>query len=198
MPSTLAILDTPRTFYNEQLSLRSPNDGDFQALNRIFTSSYIIATDPGNEVWEGQESRFVNTVRGGAESEPPTLAIFLITSTQHNNEVIGLTGFPKIMMEDCGLVGHVGIQVLPEFAKKGFGTEAVIMSISYGFRTLGMDSITIATFDDNEGMKKIVEKLKTKGIWNPKKENDNIRYQTLENGKTDILYTISNTEWKQG
>ncbi len=185
MPSTLAILDTPRTFYNEQLSLRSPNEGDFQALNRIFTSSYIIATDPGNEVWEGQESRFVNTVRGGAESEPPTL-------------VIGLTGFPKIMMEDCSLVGHVGIQVLPEFAKKGFGTEAVIMSISYGFRTLGMDSITIVTFDDNEGMKKIVEKLKTKGIWNPKKGNDNVRYQTLENGKTDILYTISNTEWKQG
>jgi RimJ/RimL family protein N-acetyltransferase len=103
-------------------------------------------------------------VQGGAESEPPTLVIFLITSTQHNNEVIGFTGFPKIMIEDCGLVGHIGIQVLLEFAKKGFGTEAVIISISYGFRTLGIDSITIVTFDDNEGTKKIIEKLKTKGI----------------------------------
>jgi RimJ/RimL family protein N-acetyltransferase len=50
------------------------------------------------------------------------------------------------------------------------------MSISYGFRTLGMDSIIIVIFNNNEGMKKIIEKLKTKGIWNPKKENDNIWY----------------------
>ena len=115
-------------------------------------------------------------MRGGAESEPPTLAIFLITSMQYNNEIIGFTGFPKIIIEDCGLVGHIGIQVLPEFAKKGFRTETVIISISYRFRILDIDSITIVTFDNNEGIKKIIEKLKTKGIWNPKKENDNIRY----------------------
>ena len=50
----------------------------------------------------------------------------------------------------------------------------MIISINYGFRTLGIDSITIVTFNDNEGIKKIIEKLKIKGIWNPKKENDNI------------------------
>ena len=80
------------------------------------------------------------------------------------------------MMEDCGLVGHIGIQVLPEFAKKGFKIEAVIISINYGFKTLDIDSITIVTFNDNEGIKKIIEKLKIKGIWNPKKEYNNIRY----------------------
>jgi RimJ/RimL family protein N-acetyltransferase len=103
-------------------------------------------------------------VRGGAKSELLTLAIFLITFTQYNNEVISFTGFPKIIIEDCGLVGHISIQVLLEFAKKGFKTEVVIISISYKFRTLGIDSITIVTFDDNEGIKKIVKKLKIKGI----------------------------------
>lgn len=58
-------------------------------------------------------------MRGGAESKPPILAIFLITSTQYNNEVIGFTSFLKIIMEDYGLVGHISIQVLLKFAKKG-------------------------------------------------------------------------------
>jgi len=53
---------------------------------------------------------------------------------------------------------------LLEFAKKGFKTEAIIINISYKFRTLSIDSITIVTFDNNEGIKKIVKKLKTKGI----------------------------------
>jgi RimJ/RimL family protein N-acetyltransferase len=65
---------------------------------------------------------------------------------------------------------------LLKFAKKGFKTEAIIISISYKFKTLSINSITIVIFDDNEGIKKIVKKLKIKGIWNPKKENDNIRY----------------------
>jgi hypothetical protein len=40
----------------------------------------------------------------------------------------------------------------------------VIISISYRFRTLGIDSIIIVTFDNNKGIKKIIEKLKIKGI----------------------------------
>ena len=38
------------------------------------------------------------------------------------------------------------------------------MSISYGFRILGIDSIIIAIFNNNKEMKKIIEKLKIKGI----------------------------------
>jgi RimJ/RimL family protein N-acetyltransferase len=196
--SSLAILDTPLTFDDKQISLRSPNHGDIQALNSIFTCRHIIETDPGNEGWAGREGQFVSVVRERAESEPPTLALFLITSKQHNDKVIGFSGFGKIVKEDSwGLVGYVGIQVLPEFTRKGVGSEALIMSIGYGFSKLGMDSITIATFHDNEGMKKIVEKLKTKGIWKPEKERVDVRYKTLESGKIDVLYTISKTEWKQ-
>ena len=52
----------------------------------------------------------------------------------------------------------------------------MIISINYGFKTLDIDSITIVTFNDNEGIKKIIEKFRIKSIWNPKKEYNNIRY----------------------
>jgi outer membrane protein assembly factor BamA len=48
------------------------------------------------------------------------------------------------------------------------------MSINYKFKTLSINNIIIITFNNNEGIKKIIKKLKIKGIWNLKKENDNI------------------------
>lgn len=186
MPSP-AILAAPLTSESKKISLRSPTHDDTEALHRIFTNSQILESDPGNDIWTRPPyniGRFVDQVLGDAKLDPPEVAIFLIISTD-NSEVIGLTGFRSIVNTPHSRVGDVSIQVLPDFWNKKVGTEALVMSIDYGFGDLDMDQITITTSSVNEKIKNITANLRTKGEWEEVQPKEVIRY------------TISRIDWGQ-
>lgn len=96
--------------------------------------------------------------------------------TQHNllvlvdGVVVGITGFGwigpcKTQSDDNDasfvekeLAGAVGVVLNPEARRKGYGYEALRISIDYGLRELGLSEVRLGTTSRNVGMKGLMER----------------------------------------
>lgn len=54
---------------------------------------------------------------------------------------------------DGGLAGAVGIVLNPEVRRRGYGFEALRISIDYGLRELGLKEVRLGTTSRNVGMR---------------------------------------------
>jgi predicted acetyltransferase len=54
--------------------------------------------------------------------------------------------------------GHIGYVVVPQFQRRGFGTEILRLALIYGRARLGLTRVLITCDDDNIGSIKVIER----------------------------------------
>lgn len=82
---------------------------------------------------------------------------------------------------------EIGIDILPEYQGKGYGTEAINWTLEWGFQAAGLHRIAIRAFEYNYGARKLYERLgfKHEGtareeIWSQGRYWDSYQYAMLE------------------
>ena len=71
-------------------------------------------------------------------------------------EPVGICGFVK---RDYLEHPDIGFAILPKFEGKGYMSEAALATISYGFEVLKFQTILAVTTEENQGSKKILDKI---------------------------------------
>lgn len=71
--------------------------------------------------------------------------------------VLFLTGSPTHLAHHRNT--DLGIDILPEFQGKGYGSEAIRWALDWAFDTAGMHRMTIRTFEYNEGARRLYPRL---------------------------------------
>lgn len=54
---------------------------------------------------------------------------------------------------------EIGIEILPEYQGKGYGTEAIQWALDWAFRRAGMHKVDIGAFEWNYGARKLYERI---------------------------------------
>jgi RimJ/RimL family protein N-acetyltransferase len=75
---------------------------------------------------------------------------------------IGISGFGWIGWnkdgdESAGRAGSLGVVLNPEHRRKGYGYEALWISVDYGLRELGLVEVRVGTTSKNLGMRRLME-----------------------------------------
>jgi RimJ/RimL family protein N-acetyltransferase len=102
------------------------------------------------------------------------------------NELIGSCGFLEI--DNLNQTAEIGIFIGNKiFWKKGYGTEAMVLLMDYGFKALNLHNILLRVFSFNEGAIKCYEKIGFKLI-GKRREALKRGNKTFEIIYMDILY----------
>ena len=100
--------------------------------------------------------------------------------------MIGCGGFNSIFMEDGRKVVDTGVMIDSSEWRKGYATEALLISYQYAFETLGADIVQMETLQINRPLRNLAKKiLGLNGI-----ERDG------EHGP-EVLLRMTNEEWLQ-
>lgn len=87
---------------------------------------------------------------------------------------------------------NIGIDILPDYQRKGYGTEAINWITKWGFQTYGLHRIGIESFSHNEGAGRLYEKL---GFVPEQRLREALWYQ---GGWSDQLgFAMLEDEWRQ-
>jgi RimJ/RimL family protein N-acetyltransferase len=89
--------------------------------------------------------------------------------------------------------GNLGIVIFnPAFWNKGYGTEAVQLILTYGFKTLNLHSIELEVFDNNPRAQRCYEKV---GFQKMGRRRESV----YSDGKyiDSLLLDITSTEWEE-
>lgn len=83
---------------------------------------------------------------------------------------------------------YISIDVLPEYQRKGYGSEAINWVLEWGFQLHGLHRIGIESFSHNEGAGRLYEKLgfileqrKREALWYNGGWSDQLGFAMLEN-----------------
>jgi RimJ/RimL family protein N-acetyltransferase len=92
-------------------------------------------------------------------SEPLTRLNFLVLDSGAPVGVsgIGWIGWQNKDDESAGRAGAVGVMLNPEVRRKGFGYEAMRISVDYGLRELGLAEVRVGTTSKNVAMRQLME-----------------------------------------
>ena len=86
------------------------------------------------------------------DGQLPTLAIIL----KENNQMIGTL---ELHSYEEGFKAELGYSINPEYANRGFATEASFKALEWGFDILGLERIECTMYVSNIASKKVSEKL---------------------------------------
>ncbi|MFO7792975.1 MAG: GNAT family protein [Candidatus Saliniplasma sp.] len=87
---------------------------------------------------------------------------------------------------------EIGLWIIPDFWKKGYGTEASELMVDYGFKELNLHRIFAGAFRNNPGSSKIWEKL---GF---EKEGVSRDVDFVDGEYVDLInYSILEEEWEE-
>lgn len=172
MPGSLFLkgkLASLRTVEEEDLEFMTEN------INHPDVRSSLRSHLPVNKI---QERKFLEDI-----SENTDELHLLIWDV---NDRIGITSLFDI---DHRLAkAEIGLWIIPDFWKKGYGTEASKLMVEYGFKELNLHKVIARTLEDNDASQKIWEKLgfEKEGVSRDEafidgKYIDMIRYSILEN-----------------
>lgn len=114
--------------------------------------------------------------------------IFAVRSKSDNN-LVGVTGFENILWNNGTAVIYIGIGDASSRGK-GFGTEALALTMEFGFQELNLHRIQLNVLSYNEPAVKLYEKLgfKKEGTYREFIHRDGKRYDMY-------LYGILRPEW---
>lgn len=184
--------------------LRAPALSDLQPIKAMFSEPSNIEFDesarrsPATD--EGMTGA-INAMRAGAAHTPPTKSNFLIISTapETDGELIGITGLGLIKnlpepewptgavggTDGFYKIGNVGVMINPKWRGKGVATEAVRLSIVFGFTQMDMQEVTMGTLEINKKMVKVMKRLGWEG-----------KVVVDEKGAREIVYGMKKEEWE--
>ncbi|MGE0400627.1 MAG: GNAT family N-acetyltransferase [Kofleriaceae bacterium] len=124
----------------------------------------------------------------------------IVWSIESGGELAGAIGLHGIKFQlsawrvDRAELGYwVGIP----FQRRGFGMEAATEVIRFGFETLGLHKITVGCLAQNEGSRKIIERLGFRfvgrhedDVWRDGAWHTHLRYEMLASSYGDIATTM--------
>jgi len=98
---------------------------------------------------------------------------------------VGWIGFHKKDDENAGRAAAAGVMLNPEARRKGYGYEAMRISVDYGLRELGLVEVRIGTTSRNVGMRELMEK----------KFGIPAEVTELDRFGNDLVWRIGRDEW---
>lgn len=104
--------------------------------------------------------------------------------------MIGCGGYPWLLSNPEGPdgVGNTGVVIDVNHAKKGYGSEAIIATLDYGFDEIGFEMIEQETQEVNEPYRAL---MKSVGL-----EPFGKRVVPEEGEKVLWLYRVTREEWR--
>lgn len=87
---------------------------------------------------------------------------------------------------------NVGIDILPPYQRKGYGSEAIRWVVAWGFREYGLHRIGIESFSHNEGAGRLYERL---GFVPEQRKREALWFR---GGWSDLLgFAMLEDEWRE-
>ncbi|KAJ2962188.1 hypothetical protein NQZ79_g2682 [Umbelopsis isabellina] len=168
--------------------LRVPGVSDAKALLSILNNPLNTEFDPhagsGNLQLSNVEN-MITRMRSSAAMEIPDRVNLVIVDTSLDNQVVGLGGFGHISTNGDERIGDAGIMLQPGARGKGYGVEAIKLTLVYAFDELKLNAVTLTMLKKNVAMWTLIDKkLKFQGI-----ERDS------EFG-TEISYIVQAKDWR--
>jgi len=152
--------------------LRSATPPDGPALVEILNNPSNTEFDPhagsGDLSLSTAESIITRWLEAYA-SPTPSRVNLLVVDLSKDSKVVGLSGYGHIATNPDGTrVGDVGVMINPEARGKGFGVEAMRLSIEYAFGKikeggLALDGVTATMLKRNAPMVGVMRKLGWEG-----------------------------------
>ena len=171
----------------EQIKLTSVNQQDVLELQKWFNDVafmryYDIVSAIPKNLEEVQE--LLSEVR-----RSNTAYIFAIKNIKQE-EFIGVTGFEDISWNNGTAIIYIGIGG-EKHRGKGYGMEALKLTMEFGFQELNFHKIQLTVLQYNEPAINLYEKLgfKREGVYREFIHRDGIRYDMY-------LYGILRSEWE--
>ncbi|MGH4139514.1 GNAT family N-acetyltransferase [Clostridium sp.] len=171
----------------EQIKLTSINEKDILELQKwhndvAFMRYYDIVSAIPKSIEDVQE--LISEVR-----KSNTAYIFAVKNFKQD-ELIGVTGFEDISWNNGTAIIYIGIGV-EKHRGKGYGKEALKLTMEFGFEELNFHKIQLTVLQYNEPAIKLYEKLgfKREGVYREFIHRDGIRYDMY-------LYGILRSEWE--
>lgn len=147
--------------------LRVPGPSDAQALLDILNNPSNTEFDPhagdGNLQLTDIEG-IITRMRSSAALETPDRVNLVVVDTSLDDQVVGLGGFGHISTNGDERIGDAGIMLQPEVRGKGYGVEALKLTLNYAFDELKLDAVTLTMLKKNVAMWTLIDtKLKLQG-----------------------------------
>ncbi len=124
------------------LSLRPIELNDDIVLQQLINNPYVSENVVG---WTFPVSLF--SQKNWIQSNTNNLSYRLVVVDNETNEAIGITGLWDIDWHNQAAMS--AIKLLPEKTKKGFGTEAIMLSMAWAFYNVGLRRLHGAILDFN-------------------------------------------------
>ncbi|MDM1780925.1 GNAT family N-acetyltransferase [Acinetobacter indicus] len=124
------------------LSLRPIELNDDVVLQQLINNPLVSENVVG---WTFPVSLF--SQKNWIQSNTNTLSYRLVVVDNETNEAIGITGLWDIDWHNQAAMS--AIKLLPEKTKKGFGTEAIMLSMAWAFYNVGLRRLHGAILDFN-------------------------------------------------
>ena len=144
-----------KEFNTERLLLRPLKEEDAAIVEKLAgdyeiakTTLYIPHPYP-----EGAALTFIKSTKEAEENKRVISRAIILKDT---NELIGTIALNLSMAFDRGELAY---WVGKDYWGKGYGTEAAKVLLDYGFRSLNLNRIFAASFINNPGSYKIMEKM---------------------------------------
>ncbi|KAJ3018182.1 hypothetical protein HKX48_003044 [Thoreauomyces humboldtii] len=143
---TQTIIITPR------LTLKPFTLDDAPGLVSLYSNPVTMQSlgGPSTRTLERTEAQIERWIQAAAAGTSLFLGIYEKTS----GDLVGQTGFNDLKEQ----VGDIGIVVSSDHWGKGYGREAYLAVLRYGFDTLRLKSVLMGTDEKNEQMRHLAEK----------------------------------------
>jgi RimJ/RimL family protein N-acetyltransferase len=137
-------------------------------------------------------SRIEKWREAAASPLPGRLNLVVVDLSTPEHKVEGLSGFGHIAtLEDGTRSGNVGVMLNPEARGKGYGAEAIRLSVEWGFsQGVGFGEESVGTLERNAGMMRVIEKVLVPRGWKGERRK-------LESGEWEWEYKISREGWEE-
>ncbi|KAG2184571.1 hypothetical protein INT43_000480 [Umbelopsis isabellina] len=147
--------------------LRVPGPSDAKALLEILNNPSNTEFDPhagdGNLQLADIEN-IITRMCSSAAMDIPDRVNLVVVDTSLDNQVVGLGGFGHIATDGDERIGDAGIMLQPEARGKGYGVEAIKLTMKYAFDELKLNAVTLTMLKKNVAMWTLIEqKLKLQG-----------------------------------
>jgi ribosomal-protein-alanine N-acetyltransferase len=170
----------------ERMNLRILNEKVYKELYDSCTDDFIINYLGLNS----REELFIEKekYKRGLTCHDRTFEIYQMIDKTNGN-LIGMTGFVRWWPKHYR--AEIGYSLFDKsYEGKKYTSEATIPLINYGFNKLGLKRIEAITGPENEGSKRIIEKLgmQKEGVLRDHFVLDGITYQS-------VIYSILKKDW---
>ena len=166
----------------ERLIIRHLDETDISCLADMLADPEVMRFSVNGVMSRDATQRFLNWCQNLYSSKGYGSWAIEARSTSSFLGFAGLTTEVRNGREEV----DVGYRLAQKYWKQGFATEATAKVLEYGFRTLGLSSISCIVLPDHIASIKVAEKV---GFYS---------YETAEtHGKKVRVYRLSSNEWSR-